>query len=101
MCVGEMAGQAVLLGQVPLPGLSLFASLKELEPYSLAFAPRPFFFDLVVINRRAKQDTVEAGKSEQEGWIELKSGIKPGERVVINPVNLKEGQSVEVRQIHE
>ena len=52
-------------------------------------------------NDQLIQRTVEAGKSEQEGWIELKSGIKPGERVVINPVNLKEGQSVEVRQIHE
>jgi HlyD family secretion protein len=47
---------------------------------------------------RARRTSIEAG-IEGEGWLEVKDGLSPGDRVVLHPDReLEDGQRVRIRR---
>ena len=51
---------------------------------------------------KVRQKTVTTGKAENDGWVQILSGINAGEKVIISPpADLKEGNSVKVGKVYE
>ncbi len=53
---------------------------------------------VLVREGKAVEQTVTTGR-EGAGWIEIVSGLKPGQEVVVNPGNLQTGQPVLVERV--
>jgi multidrug efflux pump subunit AcrA (membrane-fusion protein) len=67
---------------VPLNAIITFAGLEKV---------------VVVQDGKALEKTVTSGRHGKD-WVEIVTGLKAGERVVVNPGNLRTGQPVSVTE---
>ena len=53
-------------------------------------------------NNKAVLKQIQKGRAEKDGWVEVVSGIHPGEKIILAPHdNLKSGAFVKVEKIYE
>jgi multidrug efflux pump subunit AcrA (membrane-fusion protein) len=70
---------------VPVSAIVAFAGLEKV---------------VVVKDGKAQEKVVATGRREPE-WVEIVSGLKPGENVVADPVGLRTGQLVAITGTNE
>ena len=57
---------------------------------------------IVTSDMKLEKRAVQVGKSENEGWVQVISGINAGEKAVVNPsTQIKEGISVKLGRVYE
>ncbi|MCM8527725.1 MAG: efflux RND transporter periplasmic adaptor subunit [Lentisphaeraceae bacterium] len=57
---------------------------------------------IVNADQKAEKRSVSTGGNENDGWIQVKSGINAGEKVILSPpASLKEGLTVKAGKIYE
>ncbi len=57
---------------------------------------------IVSRNERLERRSAQSGAFQREGWVEIKNGLAPGERIVLSRnANLKEGQRVAARLVED